>query len=651
MIRGTRWGLGVERAMVERGVWGLAARTEVEMADGSRVEVVQRVGQTGWDAVGIALGGDKSGRVSRQARDELMSQLVPTWDVVALRVWFSRSKYGSNCLTMRVGQSPLEAALMAVEDNYISRGEVPSLAQTFYDRRLPLPSLGSTLVELDVELGDGTTSTVEWHPGKTGREAAEAFLSGLESASVSGPSLKAIVDNLADARWRSVGAPTVTEQIVSQLHLYPTGVGAEFRGSREDVEERLAARRWRTDLGAEVARVEVELPPDGTTATAVWREGQTAREAAGAFLEGLGTWHHGHKHGDLWHLRDDVTERLEAEGSSRDEACAVAPGSSACRGGEAPQGVWGGSGSRNVFFSGGCRSSSASSAEFWARNLFPEFWPVEWPAFAASEDDILLIDWKCGYMSNFPGKVLYIDGENGGNYGWNYAIDHPRLYYFGPSPSPFPPLLDGIAGSPQLSGNLGLRREVMQRRVDKRAPGFLVYINSHCVTYRERAFDALVDLALQRGFDAPIAAGRCHGSHPETSRWKNDRGTDTVHTLADYRFALVMENSVVDNYITEKLPNAVRAGVVPIYYGTRDVFKIFNADAFVFYDVDDPRPALDRIAYLESDPAAYAEMLAQPILANGDRTLEEYFVLPHDVGTGGGLRRRIREMVLGQDVF
>ena len=60
--------------MVERGVWGLAARTEVEMADGSRVEVVQRVGQTGWDAVGIALGGDKSGRVSRQARDELMSQ-------------------------------------------------------------------------------------------------------------------------------------------------------------------------------------------------------------------------------------------------------------------------------------------------------------------------------------------------------------------------------------------------------------------------------------------------------------------------------------------------------------------------------------------------------------------------------------------------
>jgi len=45
------------------------------------------------------------------------------------------------------------------------------------------------------------------------------------------------------------------------------------------------------------------------------------------------------------------------------------------------------------------------------------------------------------------------------------------------------------------------------------------------------------------------------------------------------------------------------------------------------------------------------EMEVQPIHANGDRTLEEHLLFPHDVGTGGGLRRRIREMVLGQDVF
>lgn len=74
-----------------------------------------------------------------------------------------------------------------------------------------------------------------------------------------------------------------------------------------------------------------------------------------------------------------------------------------------------------------------------------------------------------------------------------------------------------------------------------------------------------------------------------------------------------------------------------------------GADAFLFYDgVDDPLPALDRVATLEMDPVAYAEMLARPVLADGERTLDEHFLLPADVGTGGGLRRRIREMALGQ---
>ena len=107
-----------------------------------------------------------------------------------------------------------------------------------------------------------------------------------------------------------------------------------------------------------------------------------------------------------------------------------------------------------------------------------------------------------------------------------------------------------------------------------------------------------------------------------------------------------MENQKARGYVTEKIVNAFQSITVPIYYGTTDVFKLFNKDAFIYYDIHDPQPALDRIAYLETNRTAYAEVLAQPILAGG--ALEEYFSLSDDVG-GGKLKQRIRAMVLPSD--
>ncbi|KAL9178441.1 hypothetical protein ACHAXT_003771 [Thalassiosira profunda] len=116
--------------------------------------------------------------------------------------------------------------------------------------------------------------------------------------------------------------------------------------------------------------------------------------------------------------------------------------------------------------------------------------------------------------------------------------------------------------------------------------------------------------------------------------------------MVPFRFALVMENSNVKGYVTEKIANAFMASTVPIYYGTTDIFKLFNKDAFIYYDIQDPQPALDRIAYLETNRTAYAEVLAQPILADGEQTLQDYFSFIDDVG-GGKLRQQIRDMVLG----
>lgn len=43
-----------------------------------------------------------------------------------------------------------------------------------------------------------------------------------------------------------------------------------------------------------------------------------------------------------------------------------------------------------------------------------------------------------------------------------------------------------------------------------------------------------------------------------------------------YRFALVMENAKTKGYLTEKIANAFLAGSIPIYYGTEEVFDVFN---------------------------------------------------------------------------
>lgn len=174
---------------------------------------------------------------------------------------------------------------------------------------------------------------------------------------------------------------------------------------------------------------------------------------------------------------------------------------------------------------------------------------------------------------------------------------------------------------------------------------FLTYVSSRCLPHRERAYDVMVDFAAQHGFKRPVAFGNCHGSHPETAEKSGETGSghkfdgSVAHMNRNARFVLVMENSDVDFYVTEKILHAFLAGCVPIYWGTRTIFRIFNPKAFVFFDMDDPQPALDHVARLETDPDLYLAMLREPVLRDGDATLDAFFSLAPDVGRGS-LRRR-----------
>jgi hypothetical protein len=56
---------------------------------------------------------------------------------------------------------------------------------------------------------------------------------------------------------------------------------------------------------------------------------------------------------------------------------------------------------------------------------------------------------------------------------------------------------------------------------------------------------------------------------------------DKLATLAQYRFALTIENTRFPGYVSEKLFDCLFAGTVPVYDGAPDVARYVPADAFV----------------------------------------------------------------------
>ena len=186
-----------------------------------------------------------------------------------------------------------------------------------------------------------------------------------------------------------------------------------------------------------------------------------------------------------------------------------------------------------------------------------------------------------------------------------------------------------------------------QRKPRNTGKNFLIYSQANCVPFREEAYDALSRLGeVHHG-------GRCNGKLQSKNKTKVDTGVtlsnwlDNIKSYRDYRFCLVMEHGTSEGYVTEKILVAFQAGCVPIYYGTRSIFDLFNENAFIFYDIHNNTAALERIVELESNRTKYEQTMNEPILAHGNQTVEKYFSFSEAVG-GGKLKQRIRRL-LGLD--
>ena len=281
--------------------------------------------------------------------------------------------------------------------------------------------------------------------------------------------------------------------------------------------------------------------------------------------------------------------------------------------------------------------------------LFPEYvHKRNWTIMSnATSDDLMLngMFGPCAHsIGDFPGKILHVNGEpHDRNFTGErqYQIGHHaddghhmmRVHY-----------ISLLFSSTSLST---AQREWIwnpSHKKKSRKTHFLIYVAKNCHYFRDNAFVKLASV------QAPAhQGGRCPRRRiARENVTKVDVGSrddlfSNSRYFADYRFCLVLENTKLDGYITEKILLAFMGGCIPIYWGTREVFNIFNLEAFVYYDPENPQTALDRVRYLEYNNTAYDEVMTQPILANGNATLEDYFSLMDEFG--GKMKRKIRHLL------
>lgn len=175
---------------------------------------------------------------------------------------------------------------------------------------------------------------------------------------------------------------------------------------------------------------------------------------------------------------------------------------------------------------------------------------------------------------------------------------------------------------------------------------YMIYANSNCVDFREEAIGRLSEYGLVH------CDGKCQGKTPPSgdrsnllktrnginvaSWWRN------IDLYSSYRFCFVMEHEREHaTYITEKIIMAFSAGCIPIYYGPEAIFDIFNSKAFVFYNISNPQPALDQVKSMEENKLLYEQMLEEPIVANGEDTIQNYFSFDDTIGNGL-LKKKLR---------
>jgi hypothetical protein len=92
-----------------------------------------------------------------------------------------------------------------------------------------------------------------------------------------------------------------------------------------------------------------------------------------------------------------------------------------------------------------------------------------------------------------------------------------------------------------------------------------------------------------------------------------------LEVLSQYKFIICFENTKKGTYITEKLINAYLAGIVPVYWGTPYVHRLFNADSMLYLEDETDEGSFNRVlahmVELDQNDEKYLEMVNRPVFS------------------------------------
>ena len=93
--------------------------------------------------------------------------------------------------------------------------------------------------------------------------------------------------------------------------------------------------------------------------------------------------------------------------------------------------------------------------------------------------------------------------------------------------------------------------------------------------------------------------------------WKDSSKTDFQRKC---KFTLCFESTKSGGFVTEKITDAFFADTIPIYFGSEEVFEIFNKDAIVFCESrEDFGATIEKIKKLDNNDDKYKEMINRPL--------------------------------------
>lgn len=112
-----------------------------------------------------------------------------------------------------------------------------------------------------------------------------------------------------------------------------------------------------------------------------------------------------------------------------------------------------------------------------------------------------------------------------------------------------------------------------------------------------------------------------YGSLFNNTGIKLDR-TGKIEKTKDYKFSLAFENSEYDGYVSEKIVDAFKSDIIPIYWGGSKVSQEFNSNSFVDVNTLGLQESLEIISKLNSNFESYWEYYNQPIISENQMSLE-----------------------------